>query len=250
MRDGWTRATDTLALTNEELDEFIKPAFPLKKVVACRHTQGGLANTNFQLRLSESEHPLLLRILTRDPEQAHKEYLLNLLVEARVPVPHVFHFSPDNPVTGHPYMLMEWIDGVRLETLVATMSAEDSRQIGRAVGSALAGIHSFQFSKAGFLDGELEVTTALDMGSKGLLDYARQCLLNNVGGERLGPELTAAVLELIERRGALLDEWIGQPCLTHCDFGGSNILVGHTSAQWKVAAVLDWEFAISGTPFF
>lgn len=58
---------------------------------------------------------------------------------------------------------------------------------------------------------------------------------------------------LLESEGGILDEWQGQPCLTHADFGGSNILVRPDDAHpghWVVAAVLDWEFALSSVPFF
>jgi aminoglycoside phosphotransferase (APT) family kinase protein len=36
--------------------------------------------------------------------------------------------------------------------------------------------------------------------------------------------------------------------LVHCDFGNRNILVNCVSGRWKVVAVLDWEFALSGSP--
>ncbi len=36
----------------------------------------------------------------------------------------------------------------------------------------------------------------------------------------------------------------------HCDFGSRNVLVREsaTSGRWEVAAVLDWEFAVSASP--
>ena len=40
------------------------------------------------------------------------------------------------------------------------------------------------------------------------------------------------------------------PRLTHADFNGSNVLVHQTPEGWRVAAVLDWEFAFAGAPFF
>jgi fructokinase len=36
--------------------------------------------------------------------------------------------------------------------------------------------------------------------------------------------------------------------LVHGDFNGSNLLVQCVPDKWCVAAVLDWEFAISGSP--
>ena len=36
--------------------------------------------------------------------------------------------------------------------------------------------------------------------------------------------------------------------LVHCDFGNRNILVDCVEGRWQVAAVLDGEFALSGSP--
>ena len=42
-----------------------------------------------------------------------------------------------------------------------------------------------------------------------------------------------------------LDE---ERCLVHGDFGKRNLLLQCVAGKWTVAAVLDWEFAISETP--
>ncbi|HEY3581171.1 MAG TPA: phosphotransferase [Pyrinomonadaceae bacterium] len=36
--------------------------------------------------------------------------------------------------------------------------------------------------------------------------------------------------------------------LVHNDFGNRNIIVREVSGRWRVAAILDWEFATSGSP--
>ncbi|MBV9582506.1 MAG: phosphotransferase, partial [Chloroflexi bacterium] len=42
--------------------------------------------------------------------------------------------------------------------------------------------------------------------------------------------------------------WPDPPSLTHADFGGSNILVRVDEYGTRVSAVIDWEFAFSGSP--
>jgi fructokinase len=39
-----------------------------------------------------------------------------------------------------------------------------------------------------------------------------------------------------------------EPRLVHGDFNGGNLIVRPASGRWRVAAVLDWEFAVSSTP--
>jgi aminoglycoside phosphotransferase (APT) family kinase protein len=61
--------------------------------------------------------------------------------------------------------------------------------------------------------------------------------------------------ELRDRTHALVWSWATrlaeldyQACLVHGDFGKRNLLVRSDTGKWSVAAVLDWEFAISGSP--
>jgi aminoglycoside phosphotransferase (APT) family kinase protein len=249
MRNSWNRATSVLDFGTEQLTTLIAPAFPGCRVVECAQTEGGLANTNIRLRLSDGRC-LLLRLFVRDPRQAAKEWKLNALVHKSVPSPEFMHFSADNPISGHPYILMEWIDGVRLESVLSNLDENEARALARCVGEALAAVHDFKFANFGFFDEELQVREPIDLGGAGLISYAKQCLVDGIGGKRLGERLTERVLEFLEEESGLLDEWDGKPCLSHSDFGGSNILVYKGITGWKVAAVLDWEFAFSGTPFF
>lgn len=88
------------------------------------------------------------------------------------------------------------------------------------------------------------------MGSAGLRQFANQILSTTQATQRLGSDLAERLIEFISDKGKLLDSWTGVPCLTHGDFGPSNILVNKQNGKWSVSAVLDWEFAFSGTPFF
>jgi fructokinase len=36
--------------------------------------------------------------------------------------------------------------------------------------------------------------------------------------------------------------------LVHCDYGKRNLLVRSCAGRWQIAAVLDWEFAVSASP--
>lgn len=250
MRETWNRTTTLLSFTPAELTALIRPAFPGYTVVRSEPTEGGLANSNIRVWLSPGERPLLVRFHVRSPGDGRKEFAINRLVAGRVPGPRFFYFSPDNPFSGHPYTVMEWVEGTRLEVAVGTMRPEEIVAAGRSVGEALAAIHSFTFPQTGFLDDRLVVSQPVSVGSDGLIGYLRICLIDGRGGERLGAELTEELLSFAEQEGGLLDSWQGAPCLVHSDFGGSNILVRPAAAGWEVAAVLDWEFAFSGSPFF
>jgi aminoglycoside phosphotransferase (APT) family kinase protein len=194
----------------------------------------------------------LLRLYQHDPAQARKEVAILNKVAGQVPVPAVLHYSDDNPITGSAYTVMEWIEGERLDIIAPTLDRDHLAQLGHAIGQALGAIHGFSFDKTGFLNGDLEVAEPVDLGQSGLIAYLEACLVAGRGAARLGANLTTELLALVERRGDLLDTWLDGPCLVHADFNGSNILVRQrpSDGDWEVAAVLDWEFAFSGSPAF
>ncbi len=250
MREGWNRATPVFQLSKKEVETLLHPILPSLKVTEVEIAKGGLANTNLKIQRAEEEQPLLLRFCVRDPSSVVREFRLLELVGAAVAAPHIWHFSRENPINGHPFILMDWIDGVRLETVIDRLSREEIWQLGESLGETLAAIHGFKFEQAGFFDEKLDITSPMEMNGAGLLAYARQCLADAVAVERLGWQLATELLKFLEEENSLLNEWDGKPCLTHADFNGSNILVKNAPEGWKVAAVLDWEFAFSGTPFF
>lgn len=248
MRDKWNRATAELTLTNDELTELVRDCFPNDRVAAAELSAGGLANTNIKISLANAEKPVLLRIFVRDPSEAKKESRIYELIMGKVPAPRVYGFGADNRITGHPYILMEWKEGERLEVAAPGLSPDNLFCLGKSVGSALARIHSITFARAGFLDGDLNVVEPFQLGSGGLLKYAGECLSSPMVKDRLSPDLSEDLLSFLSAEAKILDSFQYPPCLTHCDFGGSNILVDQDGLS--VSAVLDWEFAVSGTPFF
>jgi len=249
MRDEWNRATDEIQLSNEQVEQILSPVFS-SKVASVEKAQGGLANTNLKIRLVGDEQTYLLRFCVREPESAAREVALLELVAAKVSVPRITCWSTDNQVTGHPFILMHWVDGQRLESVYAELNAREIEEIGESLGLTLAAIHSFKFEGSGFFDQSLSIPKPIEMGGGGLRSYVEDCCSMQIVRERLGDNLTEKLRIFVNDQSAILDEWHEKPCLTHCDFNGSNILVNKSAGFWSVSSVLDWEFAFSGTPFF
>jgi aminoglycoside phosphotransferase (APT) family kinase protein len=256
MRARWERADEPLALDVSALTALIQPAFPDQVVARSEPTVGGLANTNIRLELSAHPEPLLLRLYTNrstgltgtQPGAPEKEAALHRRLAPMLPVPQLFFAAAGNPITGHAYMLREWVNGERLEVVAHQLGPMELKELGYDIGSVLAGIHSVTFPEQGFLDGSLNVTPFPPEIRGGLADFMHH-LLGKCGKERLGPQLTQALMEFAERTDGYGATWSTAPCLTHADFGGSNILVHADQHGAHVAAVVDWEFAFSGSPF-
>jgi aminoglycoside phosphotransferase (APT) family kinase protein len=245
MREDWNK-TGYLELTAPQVEKLLRAAYPSARVASFKPTDGGLANTNLIVHAVDAKNPVLLRLFVREPIAALKEYAIYSLVDGTVPVPKLHFFSRENSVNGFPYMVMEYVEGERLEN-VLKIFPEKHRKLGESVGSCLAAIHEHSFEKFGFLDGGLKVADEIDLGGAGLIAYGEQCLSYETALVRLGERLAARLVKFLAAYAALLDG-VATPSLTHCDFGGSNIIVESGAANVK--AIIDWEFACSGTPYF
>lgn len=250
MREGWRRQAPAIALDRPAIERLIRPAFPGARLRSFRPAPGGLANTNVTALLWGGPKAVVLRLYQRDPAVASKEAALNALVLRHgVPTARFLYAAPTNDVTGGPYAIMEWIEGLRLRLAIPLLRRKDLLAVAREMGEALAATHGIGFEHAGFLDDELRVLRPVDLGREGLLDYLRLRLVEGIGGARLGPALTERLLAYAAREGERLRAWLGRPCLTHADFNADNIMVRRgRPVPW--IAVLDWEFAFSGSPAF
>jgi aminoglycoside phosphotransferase (APT) family kinase protein len=249
VRESWSRPYPAVVLGPDAASPLVRSLPGRPQVLRVTELSGGLANTNLRLDL-DGHPPVVLRLFQRDPTQATKERAIHALAaQRRLPAPRLLG-SGDDPATGLPFALLEWIDGQRLDEAARGLDDAALLPLARSVGAALAAIHAVTFDRSGFLDGSLTVAEPVDAGGAGLIGFLRHVLLDGPGGGLLGRDLSDRLIAFAEREAGLLDRWPGPPCLTHSDFGGTNILVRQGPEGWAVAAVLDWEFAFAGNPFF
>lgn len=245
MRERWTRFTPVVALDRGKAQALVAPVVPGAQVLRVEMLSGGLANSNYRAVL-EDGRSLRLRLYQRDPRQAPKEAALARFVKDRVPVPQYLYLGDENNPAGVPYAVIEWIEGARLDALAEALDDTSLAQVGRAVGSVLAKIHSFVFVRSGFFDSNLDIVPF--GGDFSLTGFLKTCLIDGPGGELIGEDLAERVIAHAEKNARALRHWEEPPRLTHFDFNGSNILLRQENGVWAVSAVLDWEFAASASP--
>jgi aminoglycoside phosphotransferase (APT) family kinase protein len=252
VREKWLRVGAEIKLDIDDVTRLVQAGLPEAKVARHQPALGGRSNTNIVVELAGPPHRVVLRLYQRDPSQARKEAALDkLLVERKAPVAPMLYFDDTNPVSGHPYALITWVDGHRLESVERDLGPAGLGQLAPSIGKAMATIHSLTFPHTGFFGDDLRIPEKADMGRAGLLAYLKRCLVDGPGGKRLGQKTTTELIAFVEREGNRLDAWLKKPCLTHADFNGSNILVRKDkNGVWGLAAVIDWEFAFSGSPAF
>src|SRR5262249_14063456 len=247
MRQSWERDRAELALDAAALARLLDPAFPGATIASVEPVPGGLINTNLKIRLRDRPAPVLLRVYQRDADEGLKEVALMRRFATRVPVPEVLYDARTNPVTGHAYSILGWVEGVDLEALM--LAGGDMRAAGRMVGTAHARVHAEKFERFGYLGADLKLTESIDLDRDGLLFYLNHMFAAGPGAARLGAELMSALVAFVEREGHLVTTWPGAPCLVHGDCNASNLLFRPDAHRgWQLAAMLDWEFACSGAP--
>lgn len=249
MRQSWERERAEIALDRAAAAKLLAPVFPGAAVTRFERVSGGLVNTNLKVVLAGRPAPVLLRIYQRDAAQGLKEAALIRRLGPRVPVPELLYAAKSNPVTGHAYSILSWVEGRRLDALA--LAGEELHSAARALGAGLANVHAVKFDRFGFLGADLNIVRPIDLDRRGLLAYLEHSFAAGPGAARLGSELLSALPNFIEREGERVSPWPGAPCLVHGDCNGSNLLFRQgANGAWELAAILDWEFAFSGTPGF
>lgn len=241
----WVRPEPQSSWPERDIEQMARTAFPGTRLAAIKPLAGGLRNTNVKLLVEGTREPVVLRIYQHDPSLCQKELDLIRLVSRTVPVPEVLHAEPRGLDDLPPFVLMRFVDGISFRDLRRSGDGEATAQAAFSVGQAVAAIGRTSFNRSGWLGPGPEVTTPLLEGPNAIERFVDLCLAAESLQQRMPPELRRALHELVWQRAPDLPE---ETRLVHGDFNRRNLLVRPVSGRWTVVAVLDWEFAIAGSP--
>jgi aminoglycoside phosphotransferase (APT) family kinase protein len=235
-----------MTIANDQIRRVLSSVFPHRSVSDLEVLQGGLINTNVKVSF-ESQEPVVLRLYRDGADVCKKEVALHNLVSQMVKVPRILHADPDPPS----FAVLEFVEGITFQQLTRTGDLKAIHQASTSVGETLASIGRFQFSTCGRLlvdNGELIVGDKYVAGPNPITKLLDQFLTSPVCAGRLGRELSERTYLFTRECSGMLPDLEERPTLVHSDFGNRNILVHEKGGRWQVAAVLDWEFAFSGSP--
>jgi aminoglycoside phosphotransferase (APT) family kinase protein len=165
-----------------------------------------------------------------------REYVvLRALLDSAVPVPRALFLCQDPDVIGAPFYVMDFVDGVLLDTVQTARSVDpaDRRRASFAMARAIANLHQIEAESVGLGDfgrpqGYLE---------RQLARWAKQWRASRTTDR---PEVDT----LLTKLGRDVPENIF-PGIVHGDVKLDNILV-EPGDYSQIAAVLDWEMATVG----
>ncbi|WP_250030237.1 phosphotransferase family protein [Paractinoplanes maris] len=217
-------------------------ARPGQRIIESRALTGGYSNDNTVLTMTGGERYVLRRYLRGN--KCALEAALARRLTGVVPVPDVVAADPTGEAAGEPVLLSAFVPGVPVSDLDAT----DLAGIGRDVGATLARIGAVEFAAPGFFaGGRLEPDGAEP--AEGLDLWVDRCLTEGNAAGHLTDEEQQAVRRWARDAAPELSTLKGSRRLVHSDYNPKNLLATRTpDGRWRVAAVLDWEFAFSSSP--
>ena len=144
-------------------------------------------------------------------------------------------------------MLQCYVETPTLRDLVGSVRSEDVAEAARSAGETLADMGHITFAKPGWLARGPTVTNPLLPGADPMARFVDQCLASRLQSRVLAelPDRTQAAKW---SHAAALGRAADETSPVHGDFGGRNLIVRQRAGCWVVAAALDWEFAVSGSP--
>jgi len=216
------------------IERMVGAAFPQRRVVAAMPFPDGFRNTNVRIELDGPPSPLVLRIYRHDPALCQKELDLLRRLTGRVPVPKIVHAEPAGIDGLPPFTLHHYIEGITLGELKRTGDRRAVAEAAYSAGETLAAIGRVPFE--------------YDGPSISIPQFVDECLASPALQQRLNAEMRDHASTLAWSAASEFAVMDQEKSLVHCDYGKRNLLVRSCAGRWQIAAVLDWEFAISASP--
>jgi aminoglycoside phosphotransferase (APT) family kinase protein len=231
----------------EALDALLATVFPARRIVVAEALAQGLCNFNYKI-VFDSGAPVVVRVYGRDPTACEKEVDLLRHVGDQVPVPEVLEAYPNGLGDIGPFLVTRFVEGITFRRLRATRDATAVAEAAGAIGETLARIGRFEFDRRGLLGAGPSVDGPFRNGPDAVPELVDECLESPVLRARLGEPTCEEVRCAVWARASDLGQLESECRLVHRDFNSRNTLVRYEGGRWRVAAVLDWEYAVSGSP--
>jgi aminoglycoside phosphotransferase (APT) family kinase protein len=221
-----------------------------EEVISAERLAGGYTNEN--LAITTNSGCYVLRRYRRSAESAGRICAIEVALAQRlggtaVPIAELIAADPTGTAVGEPLLLARYVHGETLTSAIAKASEAAGAQIGRAAGTTLAAIGTVTFSQGGCFAGPDLVPSR--KGMPGHLDeFVESCLQCGHAATVMSPDELAGLRALAVRLTPAAATTASARQLVHADFNGKNLLAVDRDGRWSISAVLDWEFAFSGSP--
>ncbi len=237
MKTNWERHNPIIKLPSEAVAAIIKSYDVESCTERTTLLSGGLSHTNYKVDFVDRE-PVVIRV-TKNLESLQRERNLHMLLPDNVRAPQFLHFTKWN---GYGIGILEWKEGVLLRDAFRNANRTEMLKMGQSLGEQLAAMRKITFDTYGFLDQNLTVKQEFHLTPDTFLT-TMESFLSGHAAKWLSSQLVEEILSYSSENAHLFNDDKSSPMLVHGDFNGLNLLMDGTD----VSAVLDWEFALSGS---
>ena len=216
------------------------------KIVDISLLSNGCANTNYKIVLDNDEI-YVLRIYIRDSDAFYREAALHKLLKGKAPIPNIHYTDDTCDKIPYSFAIMGFADGFLMRDIILQGNLKDIGDCTFSAGICLNKLREIPFSQSGFFNKNIDVSPFSKQ--EAYLSFTQSCLESHTVQSTIGKELTSLLISFIQDNAHYFPEQYAAN-LTHADFDPSNILVKKINSCYEVSAILDWEFAFSGTYLF
>jgi Ser/Thr protein kinase RdoA (MazF antagonist) len=209
---------------------------------------GGFSTTNILLEFADDDRCVLRASPQHERLKMEADLLDYLSREApEIPVPKVLWRASEHLPGELGAFALTYIDGHLLANLEDGLSTATCRDICEQLALAAARIHALRFTQCGLLGPGPKVAEPFASYASGTVGFMQSCLDNANLQCRLGAERCRRLHHSLTHRSDL-HEPSSTHQLCHSDFNQKNFQIRrNANGRHQLAAVLDWEFAFSGS---
>lgn len=164
-------------------------------------------------------------------------------------MPEIVYAQPSGLDELPPFAIFRFVEGLSFRELKRCGAPDAIAQAARSVGETLGRIARFEFAEPGWLGPGLKVMSHRHQDADWIPRFVDSCLISANVRRRMDERLRERTREMFWNCAGRLRALYKEARLVHADFGKRNLLMRCVDGNWTVAAVLDWEFACSGSPF-
>jgi aminoglycoside phosphotransferase (APT) family kinase protein len=241
FKSEWEKADQIVKVPDSMIKGIVKQALPNLELKSYKIISGGCVNLNIKLIFANQSPDLVLRIYIRDNSALFKEQALFQKLSSQILHPQIIKLGK---FENYNYSIMDFIRGVALSEVLQKNSISEFTQVLENIGLILGKIQKYQFQICGDLDKNLNVIPYPP--NQDYISYSYDCLQNAYAKASLDSKTISAISNYLEKNQRYLPD-IKNPVLVHGDFDPANIFVIKQNNKWVLSAILDWEFAHSGT---
>lgn len=244
LKSHWERYKAHVSLDLVTAQKLIAP-YSTEAITELQWLSEGCANTNYKITF-DNQKSVVLRIYTREKSALAREAALHRLLKGTIPVPQVLYTHQDEHLFEYPYAIMEWMDGQLMRNILLSKDNVAIQECAFDAGRYLNRLRQITFTEGGFFQEQLNIRpfSTEEMYQPFALGLLKE---KNVQAS-LGASLHKSVTTWFQNHCSDLP-LEHEANLTHGDFDPANMLVTQMNGQWKITAILDWEFAFAGSFF-